>query len=269
MRRNATRRWGHLALVMFLPLALLLSIVALQQVRWQRLFAAEGEALAQQAELELQKRTLQVQLLKNLPALGFRNLLHDWTFLQFLQYFGNWEHRRLTGYDLADNYFEVMVDRDPYHFDAYIFMSSTLSVYASQPERAVELQKLGLESLTPEAPPEAYFIWRQVGIDQILFLDDIAGAIESHEMAAQWAAQSPDPRGAEDQFSLQKTADFLKTDPDNTSVQVNAWLQVLAASVYEETQSIAIANIEALGYELQPVNDGYMARPKRATTSDE
>ncbi|NEQ43793.1 MAG: hypothetical protein F6K00_09645 [Leptolyngbya sp. SIOISBB] len=255
--------------MMIWPLGLLLGIMVSQQVRWQRLFAAEGEVLSQQAELELQKQTLQVQLLKNLPALGFQNLFHDWTFLQFLQYFGNWDHRQLTGYDLADDYFEVMVERDPYHFDAYIFMSSTLSIYVGQPDRAVELQKLGLESLTPEVPPEAYFIWRQVGIDQILFLDDITGAIESHEMAAQWAAQSPDPRGEEDQFSLQKTADFLKTDPDNTSVQVNAWLQVLSSSVYEETQAIAIANIEALGYELQPVNDGYMARPKSAPTSDE
>lgn len=247
---------------------LLSGIASFQHMRWQKLFASEGKALSQQAKFEEQRQALQVQLLQKVPSLGFENLLHDWAFLQFLQYFGNREHRQLTGYDLADDYFEVMVERDPYHFDPYIFMSSTLSLYAAQPERAVELQRKGLESLTPKTPPESYFVWRQIGIDQILFLDDIEGAVQSHETAAQWAEQSPDPRGEEDQYSLQKTADFLKTNPDNTQVQVNAWLQVLASAPYQETQQIAIENIEALGYELVPTDQGYSARPKAPESSD-
>jgi hypothetical protein len=252
------------ALTVVWLLILLGGIMGFQHFRWQKLFAAEGKALSLQAEIEEQKQTLQVQLLRKVPSFGFRNLLHDWTFLQFLQYFGNREHRRLTGYDLAEDYFEVMIERDPYHFDPYIFMSSTLSLYAAQPDRGVELQKKGLASLTPEMPPESYFIWRQIGIDQILFLDDVEGASQSHEIAAEWAAQSPDPRAEEDQYSLRRTAEFLKTDPDNTSVQVNAWLQVLASASYEETQQIAIENIEALGYELVPIESGYKARPKSA-----
>lgn len=245
------------------------AILSLQHFRWQKLFSAEGETLVSQAEIEEQKTALQVQLLRNIPTFGFKNLISDWAFLQFLQYFGNREHRQITGYNLADDYFEVMIERDPYHFDPYIFVSSTLSLYAAQPERAIELQKKGLESLTPELPPESYFIWRQIGIDQILYLDDLEAASRSHEIAAEWAAQSSDPRAEEDQYSLKETADFLKTDPDNTQVQVSAWLQVLATAPNQGTKDIAIENIENLGYELFPVEGrGYSARPKSTTTAE-
>ena len=40
-------------------------------------------------------------MLKNLPSFGFDNLIADWTFLKFLQYFGDDEARDVTGYDLA------------------------------------------------------------------------------------------------------------------------------------------------------------------------
>jgi len=70
-----------------------------------------------------------------------------------LQYFGNREHRDVTGYGLSGDFFEVIIDREPYAYDPYIFLSSSLTLYAAQPERAVELQAKGLQSLTPELPP--------------------------------------------------------------------------------------------------------------------
>lgn len=246
-------------------LLLIAGIIGLQQVRQDRIFAEQGEELIRQANSQAQKTASQVQLLANIPSLGFRNLVADWTFLQFLQYFGNKEHRQITGYGLSGDFFEIIIDRDPYAYDPYIFLSSSLTLFAAQPERAVELQEKGLQSLTPKLPPESYFIWRSKGIDEILFLDDTEAARRSHEIAAQWAAQSPDPRAEEDQQSLKRTAEFLATDPDNPQVQVNAWLQVLASAPDEAAQTIAIQNIEAIGYEVVPrASGGYSVQPRNS-----
>lgn len=243
--------------------ALLISIVTLQAMRRDTLFEAEGEALVAQATEQEQRFRSQTQLLKYIPDLGFRNLIADWTFLQFLQYFGNSEHRDLIGYGLSGDFFEVIIDRDPYYYDPfYIFLSASLTLYAAQPERAVELQARGLESLTPQMPPESFYIWRSKGIDEMLFLGDFEAAQRSHEIAAEWAAQSPDPRGPAAQESLQETADFLATEPDNPRLRINAWLQILGNAPDERTQAIVIQNINDLGYELVPrEGGGYSVQP--------
>ncbi|MGD1943531.1 MAG: hypothetical protein ACFB0G_19730, partial [Leptolyngbyaceae cyanobacterium] len=133
----------------------------------------------------------------------------------------------------------------------------------------VELQERGLQSLSPEFPPEGYFIWRHKGIDEILFLDDAEAASLSHQIAAEWAAQSSDPRAQEDQVSLQQTADFLAGNPDGTQAQIGAWAQVLGAVPDEKTQAEVIKNIEALGYEVVPNEQGsYSIQPQASTTEE-
>jgi len=257
--------WTKFSLSIPLAILLLMGIVMLQTSRRSRIFDSEGEALVDQAQIEAQQSRLQLNLLKSAPTLGFRNLIADWTFLQFLQYFGNREHRDVTGYGLSGDFFEVIIDRDPYAYDPYIFLSSSLTLYAAQPERAVELQAKGLQSLTPELQPESYFIWRNKGIDEMLFLGDFEAAQRSHEIAAEWAAQSPDSRAEEDQVSLQRTADFLATDPENPQVRVNAWRQVLASAPDEQARAVAIENIEALGYEVTPrAGGGFTIQPKNS-----
>ncbi len=254
------RAWGYYSLCFVVLLA---SIVALQATHRKQLFEAEGEALVTQANLQESRFQSQVQLLKYLPDLGFRNLVADWAFLQFLQYFGNWDHRDITGYGLSGDFFDVVIDRDPYTYDPpYIFLSTSLTLYAAQPERSVELQARGLESLTPQFPPESFFIWRGKGIDEMLFLGDFEAASQSHATAAEWAAQSPDPRAEAAQQSLQETAEFLATEPDNPRLRVNAWLQILGNVDDERTQAIVIQNIADLGYEVVPRDGGgYSVRP--------
>ncbi|MGD1861116.1 MAG: hypothetical protein ACFB0E_14225 [Leptolyngbyaceae cyanobacterium] len=240
--------------------------MGLQYWRWQKLFTAEGVALEQQAKLEEEQEALQIQILSNLPSLGFHNLLSDWAFLQYLQYFGNLEHRQITGYGLADDYFEAIIKYDPYYFEPYIFISSTMSLYAAQPQRGIELQRQGLASLTPKTPPNSYSIWRQIGIDELLFLGDHQAAIRSHEIAAEWASQSPAPRAERAEQSFKDTAEFLKANPQDPQVQANAWLQVVAAAQDDRTRRIAIEQIEAAGYELVPVDTGrFTVRPKDET----
>ena len=77
-----------------------------------------------QASLAIQQR---------LPTLGFENLAADWTFLQFIQYYGDTDARNITGYSLNDDYFELIVDRDPRFYEANLALSTATSLFGRPP----------------------------------------------------------------------------------------------------------------------------------------
>lgn len=242
-----------------------IGIAAIQHHRLQQFLVPEQATVPEQAAIAARKDRSQLQILKTMPDFGFRNLVADWTFLNFLQYFGNAEHRDVMGYGLSADYFEIVLDRDPFSFLPYSYLSSSVSIFAGQPERAVELQEEGLQHLSPSFPPKGYFIWRNKGIDEILFLGDAEAASLSHEIAADWAAQSPYTAAQEDQYSLRRTAEFLASDPDRTQAQLNAWLQVLGSAPDDKTRAEAVEEIGLLGFEIIPNDQGqYTVRPKNS-----
>jgi hypothetical protein len=57
---------------------------------------------------EIQSEKLRLNLLRQLPTFGFDNLVSNWIFINFLQYFGDDEARKKTGYSLSPEYFEVI-----------------------------------------------------------------------------------------------------------------------------------------------------------------
>jgi len=251
------------------PLVLVAGIAQMQQSRLQSTFNPSDESLSQQANQESQKLAAQLLLIENMPDFGFRNLVADWTFLTFLQYFGRNEHRQITGYGQSADFFDIIIDRDPYAYTPYIYLSSSISLFAGEPERSIKLQEIGLQSLSPSLPPRSYFIWRSKGIDEILFLDDYQAASRSHAMAADWAAQSPYPEAAADQHSLRRTAEFLAQNPDAVEIQVSAWAQVLSYAPDHKTRAVAVRNIEALGYEVVLLEEGdFSIRPKQPTAGN-
>jgi hypothetical protein len=224
----------------------LLGIVLIQKDKLESL-TQQATPSKEQAERESQETEAQLQFLQKLPSLGFDNLIADWAFLQFLQYFGDSEARSKTGYGLSPEFFEIIVDRDPKFIQAYPFLSSSVSIYAGKPEKTVELMEKGLQSLSPETAPGAYYIWRYKATDELLFLGDAQSAQRSFEKAAEWAGLSSDPESkAIAQASLQ-TAQFLSENPDSKRAQVNAWLMVLSNAPDQPTQGLAISRIQKLG----------------------
>ncbi|MDB9525484.1 hypothetical protein PN498_05755 [Oscillatoria sp. CS-180] len=236
--------------------AILLVLAVLQKARLQALTEPSSETIPTQAKNQEQQESLELQILKVLPDFGFRNIIADWTFLKFLQYFGNLEHRQITGYSLSGDYFDIIIERDPYAYDPYIFLSSSVSLFAAQPERAVALQEKGLQSLSPDLPPRSYFIWRSKGIDELLFLGDHEAASRSHQIAAEWAAESPYPSAEDDQYSLARAAEFYATNPNSLQAQLNAWSQVLASAQDDQTRAVVARQIEDLGAEIVPNEQG-------------
>ncbi|MDB9434262.1 hypothetical protein [Microcystis aeruginosa] len=202
----------------------------------------------------------QVELLKNMPAFGFDNMLANWSMLQFIQYYGDGDARKETGYGLSPDFMEIVTKNDPKFVRAYLMMSVPSSVNAGKPERTIEIMNKGLSKLTPDVT-DAYFIWLYKGVDELLFLGDIPAAKKSYQMAADWA------KIAGNEFiekSARGTVKFLETNPDSRAPRVGAWMLVWINSQDEETRRLAKENIEKLGGKLVVLGDNQvMAIPPK------
>ncbi|MGK7889407.1 MAG: hypothetical protein AB4042_08735 [Leptolyngbyaceae cyanobacterium] len=223
------------------------AIALLQQPRLQEL--TDTTAASSQADLEQQiaQENLRLDLWKRLPTLGFQNLMADWSFLAFLQYFGDSEVRNRTNYNLSPKYFEVILKNDPYFWDAYLFLSGSTTLYAGQPERTVEIMEQHLPHLLPQVPDRAYFIWRWKATDELLFLADPAAAADSYQMAGEWAAVYDTEEGRLVAEVSTGTAMFLRANPTSRAVQVNAWMTIYSNAFDDATRQRAIDNIRELG----------------------
>lgn len=229
-------------------------------LQWQRLQTLQASASANQdpTQLRLQEQQdrLRLDLLRRLPSFGYDNMVANWTFLNFLQYFGNVDARLQVGYTVSPEFFEVIVDKDPRFIAPYIFLSASTSMFAGQPERAVEMMDRGLDSMTPTLPSGGFRVWRYLGIDQLLFLGDGDAARQSFEMAADWADLSDEPEAASVAQASRQTATFLTENSASRAAQISAWIQVINLAVDDQVRRIAIERIQALGGEILDVGDG-------------
>ncbi len=198
----------------------------------------------QQEEAKLKA---QLAIAKTLPTFGFDNMVANWHFLDFVQYFGDTEVRQKAGYGAAMEYFDAILDRDPRFLYGYFYLSSTGSLYAGQPERSVAIMNRGLKFLSPKVPNRGYYIWRLKAVDELLFLGKVPEARQSMLTAANWARQNPDREGQNVAQLSQKTANYLARNPNSKQAQFDAWNSVLSAAVDDFVVQRAIAGIRATG----------------------
>ncbi len=211
------------------------------------------KAYLQQQELNLKT---QLKIAQTLPAFGFDNMVANWYFIDFLQYFGDNELRSQAGYGAAMEYFEAILDRDPRFLFAYFYLSSTGSLYAGQPERSVELADRGLKSLTPQVPDRGYYIWRLKAVDELLFLGKVPDARQSMLKAADWATQAATPEGENVAKLSRGTAKYLARNPNSKQAQFDAWNMVLGAAVDDVVVKRAIEGIRSTGGKVTISPDG-------------
>jgi tetratricopeptide (TPR) repeat protein len=198
----------------------------------------------QQQEADLKT---QLSIAKTLPTFGFDNIIADWHFIDFIQYFGDGDLRAQAGYGAAMEYFDAILDRDPRFLFAYFYLSSTGSVYVGQPERSVSLMDRGLKSLTPKVPDRGYYIWRLKAVDELIFLGKVQAARKSMLSAADWASQQATPEGQNVAKLSRKTAAHLARNPSSKHAQFDAWNMVLGAAVDDIVVERAIAGIRSTG----------------------
>ena len=193
-----------------------------------------------------QEQKLRLNLLNYSPSFGFNNLIADWAFLNFIQYYGDAPAREKTGNSLSPNYFEAVVKNDPRFIDAYFLLASATSLFAGHPQKSVDLISKGLEYVSPNMPL-AYQLWTYKAVDELLFLGDTEAAKKSYQMAAQWARYQNDEMSRLNGARAAETAQFLATNPDSKRAQVGAWLMIFGNARDEQTRQEALRRIEALG----------------------
>ncbi|WP_071517042.1 hypothetical protein [Geitlerinema sp. PCC 9228] len=231
------------------------TIVAMQSEKMSQDNLSASQITPTQQERQIQ---LQLQVMKRMPTFGFDNLLADWVFLRYLQYFGNKEARRATGYQLNDNHFDLITQLDPRFVEIYPFLSNGISIYQAQPETSVRYINRGIEKLTPTMHPRAFLLWVYKAMDQLLLLGDIEGAIHSYQKAADWVEQSPNqkeyPGYAQ---SYRQRAQFLQKNPKSKQIRLMGWADVYSRAVRTKdkyTQQRALQEIRDLGAKIRTDN---------------
>jgi len=227
-----------------LGLLCLAGVVGLQQEKLEEL---QQETDPQQSlQMEAAKAS-RLSLLKHFPAFGFDNLLADAVYLDFIQYFGDTQARKQSGYKLVPDYFDAVIERDPRFVQAYLYFSPASTIYAGQPGKTVALMNRGLKLLDPGTLPRDYFIWSYKATDELLFLEDFPAAEASYRQAAAWARLHSDAESqAVARRSLQ-TAEFLARNPDSRKLKAETWTSYLNKVSDQAARERVIREIEALG----------------------
>ena len=200
----------------FLSLFLLIgfcltSIINIQKSKLQADTSSLGKTEYLKQE-QAQRVALSIQ--KKIPAFGFSNLIADWTYLQFLQYFGDSEAREKIGYSLSPEYFEILVDNDPRFVRPYFLMSPATSIFAGHPEKSVALISKGFNKITPETHPQSYYLWLYKATDEMLFLGDMESAKQSYQMAIKWAEKIDTPAAKKSAKNIRQTAKDNKIEDE-------------------------------------------------------
>ncbi|MEG4517788.1 MULTISPECIES: hypothetical protein [unclassified Microcoleus] len=263
-----SRKWLSLLVNGVIGIAALAGVVAMQSsgqlggmspvdLPGQKpLSAISTASFKRAAQQEAQQEALRLRMLKTLPSFGFDNLIADWTFLKFLQYFGDDEARDVTGYNLSQDYFDIVTQRDPRWADIYLFLSTAISFYQGKPETAVNLIERGTRALavSPQLHSQSWIVWRTKGLDELLLLGDIPESINSHEMAADWVEGTP--KGQKLAQMFRATAQYLRRDPDSVPVRFTAWSTVYAQTTDKLVRQRARQALVKLGAQVQKDKDG-------------
>ena len=205
------------------PFLCLAGIVSLQGEQYKKSVRQLNTAdyLAQEQE---QARFVDWQ--KRSPNLGFSNLKADWTYLNFVQYFGDQTARETIGYKLVPDYFAAITEIDPQFTQAHLRLSIANSMYAGDPEQTIMLMELVLESVNPQSE-DAAFLWTSKGLDELLFMGDKQAAVASYKMAEKWATFAKGDRAEDLTIKDLETALQSTDDIDLKEAQIRAWSSVL------------------------------------------
>jgi hypothetical protein len=252
------------AIILFGAVALALQFPKLnQKISGQ---SVEGDqVLAKQEEARLNATSL-------IPkrGFGFNNLIANWTFLSFLQYFGDDVARtqNKTGYVLSPKYFQIIINRDPRFLSSYIYLSTSVSIFAAQPQMSVDLISYGVKFLSPESQPYSYTVWRRKGTDQMLFLGETLPASKSFLTAAEWVDRAkfvgdvlPETKMVAE--SSRQTAAYLQTNPNSKAARINGWGLILSSAIDRKTADIAVAELDKLGITVKFTEDGRFSMIKK------
>jgi hypothetical protein len=248
-------------------LIVLLSLAGIVLLQYSGIQKKENKLTKAEYQSQAKEEELQLSFLSKTPALGFENVLADWTYLKFIQYFGDDKAREKTGYSLVPKYFSLVVERDPHFIDALMPLEVATSLFAALPEKSVDLLGQALQNIPPKfitriAP---YYLWRAKGNDELLFLGDLEAAKQSYAKSIVWAESSNDEDSQKIIDISKRSIKFLEKNPDSKIARIGAWVNILANRPDPKTVKRVIREIEALGGKVIKTSNGMTVQVPKDT----
>jgi hypothetical protein len=239
------------------PFIVLAGIVILQGQEYKRSRQKLNKAdylMQQQEQAKL------VDWQKQTTHLDFDNLKADWTYLHFVQYFGDAHARETIGYQLVPEYFETITSIDPRFTTAHLNLAIANSMYAGYPEKTIALMEQVLKSVP--VSEQAALLWTSKGLDELLFMGDKKAAIESSKIAAKW--QSLTNTKKTDNLTIKDLEIALKdtNEIDLKQAQIRAWSSVLVYVKEQPRQQEILAKISSLKTELSVLEQANTTQPE-------
>ncbi|MFN3361116.1 MAG: hypothetical protein ACK421_06810 [Pseudanabaenaceae cyanobacterium] len=236
--------------------------IALQQQNLGRITLGQTPE-SDRAWVEREYRTLKA--MQKLPprGFGFNNVIANWHFLSFLQYYGDYVARddHKTGYGLSKEYFRIITARKPYMFASYSYLTSSISIHAGEPEITVQLLEAALKQIQPEQFYFTYLVWSQKGLEEFLFLGDSEKAQQSYRQAIEALDRANLPAELQQRRDLIRRLyldriEFLKQKYDPITVQRMGWFLVLESTPDVRTRKKVVAKLQELGVSIEINEEG-------------
>jgi hypothetical protein len=238
--------WWSKLIPWLLILACGAGIVAVQNYSLNK---SEGKLSKEDYQALELSEGVQLDLLRRSPAMGFDNIIADWVYLGFIQYFGDIPAREKTGYGLLPKQYQLLIEKDPLFTDALFKLDVATSLFGGQPKTSAEflgqaLAKIPKKFIT-NIPP--YYLWRAKGNNELLFAGNVDGAKESYRQSIEWAKAYDDNESRRIIAISENSLAFLGNSPDSREARIGAWVGVLANRPDKKTVERVIREIQSLG----------------------
>jgi hypothetical protein len=210
---------------------------------------SEQELSAKDYEKLVNDEKVDLGFLHHVPSMGLDNIIANWTYLRFIQYFGDVPARDDTGYGLLPQHYQLLVDKDPHFTDALSKLDVATSLFGGQPEASAGFLGQALSKIPKKfisnIPP--YYLWRAKGNNELLFAGNVDAAEESYRHSMEWA-KAYDDEESRRMININKSSlEFLANNPDSREARIGAWMGILANRPDKKTVERVIKEIKTLG----------------------
>lgn len=262
VQSSIIKRKNFLVLLVYIAvLATSLSGIVISQQNHLDDIRKDLDSTLDRYQAEKNREQMEMGVFSYIPRLGFDNVLADWIYLKFVQYFGDTEVRDSIGYSLCPDYFENVITKDPRFTDAINTLEVCTSIFAGDPVQSINNLEASLKQIQPKMSGiqlRPYYIWRSLGINQLLFLGKSSKTVESYQKAIDWAQDYQDEDSQRFIANLQESVDYLAKNPNSTMAQIGAWVNVLNTNPDEKTFKRVVQEIKSLGGTVEISSDGQL-----------
>jgi len=198
---------------------------------------------------------------KYFPAFGYDNLLADFVWMRFAQYYGDQRSRQMSGYKLSYEYLDVITDRDPKFEKAYLAANFSVANKMGRTDLAEKLLTKGVRN-----NPDSYLIWQYRGFLHLLYTgapDKAAFSFKQNAIIA--VAREGNAKQAWGNYWWQMGS-YLESNQPSVWQLRTIWNEVFNSAPDGETKILALGQLKKLGVVLdedRKLHELYPAYPPK------